>query len=102
MYYYDDSIEGQFILLRSSLSGTPIDSEAEERIRKEAESDMRIHYHEKNDDSIGGRFILLKSLCREYLLTMRLKKGLEKKSKTIYVFIIMREETLKIIFIKEN
>ena len=47
MYYYDDSIEGQFILLRSSLSGTPIDSEAEERIRKEAESDMRIHYHEK-------------------------------------------------------
>ena len=79
MYYYDDSIEGQFILLRSSLSGTPIDSEAEERIRKEAESDMRIHYHEKNDDSIGGRFILLKSSLSGIPIDNEAEEGLRKE-----------------------
>ena len=45
----DDSIGGRFLLLKSSLSGIPIDNEAEEGLRKEVENNIRIHYHERRD-----------------------------------------------------
>ena len=35
--------------MKSSLSGIPIDNEAEEGLRKEVENNIRIHYHERRD-----------------------------------------------------